>query len=239
MNVKILDHIGETLKSKNHCSFLIETSKESNKFDEISEHIHQTKDVNDHFFILNSNEENKLDIKVLRDLQKKLNLRTENNKQICLINNIDTVSIPCLNAFLKILEEPPLNVFFILVTSNPSKILPTIKSRCHSFYIGESNPIVENNLLSDLIINKPESFYSEEKKLEISKDELKKTFKNLNNHIKEKFSYGEISTLEYKNILIKLNELETQTNNNVNLKSVLFSLVLQFIDIRDRMNSNK
>ncbi len=34
------------------------------------------------------------------------------------------------NALLKILEEPPLHCYFILLTSSPESILPTITSRC-------------------------------------------------------------------------------------------------------------
>ena len=38
------------------------------------------------------------------------------------------------NALLKILEEPPKNNIFILVTSKKNKILDTILSRCCDFY---------------------------------------------------------------------------------------------------------
>ena len=37
------------------------------------------------------------------------------------------------NALLKTLEEPPAHVIFILATTEPHKILPTIISRCQRF----------------------------------------------------------------------------------------------------------
>ena len=37
------------------------------------------------------------------------------------------------NALLKTLEEPPRNVIFILATTEPHKVLPTILSRCQRY----------------------------------------------------------------------------------------------------------
>ncbi len=43
------------------------------------------------------------------------------------------------NALLKTLEEPPSHVLFILATTEPHKILPTILSRCQRFDFGKVN----------------------------------------------------------------------------------------------------
>lgn len=45
------------------------------------------------------------------------------------------LNISASNAFLKILEEPPETAHFILLTSQPNLLLPTIRSRCFSFSI--------------------------------------------------------------------------------------------------------
>src|SRR6266540_6080606 len=37
------------------------------------------------------------------------------------------------NAFLKTLEEPPPNTIFVLATTEPQKVLPTVADRCHRF----------------------------------------------------------------------------------------------------------
>ena len=49
------------------------------------------------------------------------------------------------NALLKTLEEPPAHVVFILATTEPQKILPTIISRCQRFDFGriDNNEIVK------------------------------------------------------------------------------------------------
>jgi len=67
-------------------------------------------------------------------------------------------SIETQNAFLKLLEEPPNNCFFILTTNNELKILPTIISRLKLIYIKDNNQIKldknKDKLLERILINK-------------------------------------------------------------------------------------
>ena len=50
--------------------------------------------------------------------------------KICIIDSLDEMNINSSNALLKILEEPPRNSLFFIVSHNRDSILPTIKSRC-------------------------------------------------------------------------------------------------------------
>lgn len=43
------------------------------------------------------------------------------------------MSTGAFNALLKTLEEPPAHIVFVLATTEPHKILPTIISRCQRF----------------------------------------------------------------------------------------------------------
>lgn len=52
------------------------------------------------------------------------------NKKIYLIDEAHMLSKAAFNAFLKILEEPPVSVIFILATTDPEKIIDTVRSRC-------------------------------------------------------------------------------------------------------------
>ncbi|BAT71234.1 hypothetical protein TST_0426 [Thermosulfidibacter takaii ABI70S6] len=54
----------------------------------------------------------------------------EASRKIALIDDAHLMNVHAANAFLKTLEEPPENTLFILVTSEPSMLLPTIVSRC-------------------------------------------------------------------------------------------------------------
>lgn len=50
--------------------------------------------------------------------------------RVVVINSVDELEVSGANALLKILEEPPLNTIFFLVSHAPGRLLPTIRSRC-------------------------------------------------------------------------------------------------------------
>lgn len=54
----------------------------------------------------------------------------ESPRKFVLIDPADRMNESSANKLLKVLEEPPPNVIFMLVTSEPSRLLPTIRSRC-------------------------------------------------------------------------------------------------------------
>ena len=56
-------------------------------------------------------------------------------KRVYIIDEVHMLSKPAFNALLKILEEPPAHLMFILATTELNKVPPTILSRCqrHSF----------------------------------------------------------------------------------------------------------
>ena len=67
------------------------------------------------------------DIRVLRDAVK---LSPANSKaKIYIIDECHMLTNDASNALLKTLEEPPAHVYFILATTNPEKLIETIKSR--------------------------------------------------------------------------------------------------------------
>ena len=47
------------------------------------------------------------------------------------IDSVDDLEPSAANALLKMLEEPPPNCLFLLVSHAPGRLLPTIRSRCH------------------------------------------------------------------------------------------------------------
>ncbi len=62
-------------------------------------------------------------------------------KKIYLIDEAHMLSKAAFNAFLKILEEPPPSVVFMLATTDPHKIIPTVLSRCFQLFFEPIKPM--------------------------------------------------------------------------------------------------
>lgn len=57
--------------------------------------------------------------------------------KVYIIDEVHMMSAGAFNALLKTLEEPPAHVIFILATTEPHKVLPTILSRCQRYDFGK------------------------------------------------------------------------------------------------------
>lgn len=75
-----------------------------------------------------------LKVDQFRQLQGELALQGEaGRRRVCIIDHVETMNTEFANRMLKILEEPPSGVCFILITDQPDLLLPTIISRCARF----------------------------------------------------------------------------------------------------------
>ena len=52
--------------------------------------------------------------------------------RVVIVDQADELNINAANALLKSLEEPPERTIFLLITSEPGRLLPTIRSRCRT-----------------------------------------------------------------------------------------------------------
>ena len=70
----------------------------------------------------------------IRDLRDKVNLApVAGRMKVYIIDEVHMLTAEAFNALLKMLEEPPEHVIFVLATTEKHKVLPTIISRCQSF----------------------------------------------------------------------------------------------------------
>ncbi len=70
----------------------------------------------------------------IRDLRDKVNLApVAGRMRVYIIDEVHMLTAEAFNALLKMLEEPPEHVVFVLATTEKHKVLPTIISRCQSF----------------------------------------------------------------------------------------------------------
>ena len=64
----------------------------------------------------------------------------EGRRRVVMIDDADLMNPDAQNALLKTLEEPPAASTFILVTSRPDMLLPTVRSRCQCLRFGRLSP---------------------------------------------------------------------------------------------------
>ncbi|KKK69311.1 hypothetical protein LCGC14_2935320, partial [marine sediment metagenome] len=67
----------------------------------------------------------------IREIERATALKPfEGRSRVVVIDPAEEMNAAAQNAFLKTLEEPPPQVVFVLVTTDESRLLPTIRSRC-------------------------------------------------------------------------------------------------------------
>ena len=98
----------------------------------------------------------------IRELIDKVKYGTILGKyKVYIIDEVHMLSTGAFNALLKTLEEPPEHVIFILATTEPHKILPTILSRCQRY---DFNKVSENDIkerLKAILVNEDVEYNEE------------------------------------------------------------------------------
>jgi len=75
-------------------------------------------------------------IDMVRDIIQRMHYQPSKGEvRVWLIDECHQLSKDAQHAFLKALEEPPPHVYFILATTEPEKLLPTIRNRCSRFAV--------------------------------------------------------------------------------------------------------
>ena len=72
-------------------------------------------------------------VEAMRDLVSRAALGTPGRQKVYIVDEVHMLSTAASNALLKTLEEPPAHVVFVLATTDPQKVVPTIRSRTQHF----------------------------------------------------------------------------------------------------------
>lgn len=64
----------------------------------------------------------------------------EGGRRVVIVDAADEMNTQSANALLKLLEEPPGRVTFLLITHQPARLLPTIRSRCRELRLATLGP---------------------------------------------------------------------------------------------------
>ena len=83
----------------------------------------------------------------IRDLLSKVALGTPGRTKVYLLDEVHMLTSGAENALLKTLEEPPDHVVFVLATTEPHKVVPTIRSRAQQLEL----TLIPADQMSDLV----------------------------------------------------------------------------------------
>ena len=101
-------------------------------------------------------EHKNVSVKIIRDFREDVFIRpNEADHKIYLLPQ--ELGIEGQNALLKILEEPPSYGVFILLTDNPEKLLPTVRSRCTELALQPLDPALLRRTLRAQFPDAPEA----------------------------------------------------------------------------------
>lgn len=101
------------------------------------------------------------DVRSIQDAAKYFPIRA--SYKFFIVDEVHMLTIQAFNALLKILEEPPSYLIFILATTNPERIPPTISSRCQRFAL---------HRLKIAEISEQLKFVAKEQKIKIDEESL-------------------------------------------------------------------
>jgi len=89
-------------------------------------------------------------VDAMRELVSRAALATPGRWKVYIVDEVHMLSSAAANTLLKTLEEPPPHVAFVLATTDPQKVLPTIRSRTQHYEFGLLPPSQLAALLSDV-----------------------------------------------------------------------------------------
>jgi len=87
--------------------------------------------------IIAPEERHPIPISAIRAMRRSLSLLPpEGIRQFVLIDDAERMNAEAANALLKVLEEPPPSVTFLLISAAPGELPETVRSRCHTIRFG-------------------------------------------------------------------------------------------------------
>lgn len=89
----------------------------------------------------------------IRNMEDWAHIKSDEGKKTIIIENADRMMNSVRNALLKILEEPPQDCQFILLTSNKNAVIPTILSRLRNYTFNSRSLEQQNNVIKKIFRN--------------------------------------------------------------------------------------
>lgn len=187
---------------------------------------------NSHPDVLILDKDETIKIEDVRIIKKELSLKPYLGKnKMAIINNAENMTVEAANAFLKVLEEPSESVIIILVTTDPSLLLPTIVSRTQvinfGLVLGKNGSInfkksIESGALEELF-----NSFDSKSNVEVS-NFLNETEIHLRSRLIESLDNRKEEDYFIK-LLIRLAETREYLSSGVSSKVATENLLINFI----------
>lgn len=81
----------------------------------------------------------------------------DGGRRVVIVDAADEMNVSAANALLKVLEEPPANTILLLVCHQPTRLLPTIRSRCRELRLSPLSPQDMTQALEQARIDLPDN----------------------------------------------------------------------------------
>jgi DNA polymerase III delta prime subunit len=163
----------------------------------------------------------------VRELQKNLKLKIL-APTAYVITDINKATESAVNAFLKNLEEPQENLYFILTSENENSVLPTIQSRCQIIRSKSSEPTPDDKTTIEFIkMTIPEKLSKIEtiKERDAAKVFLSNLIKSLHDLLHKYPTRASILANYIEKSDETLKNIEGNGNVNLQLTNMVLSLV--------------
>lgn len=151
----------------------------------------------------------------IREIREEVKYPPSQGKyKVYIIDEVHMLSSGAFNALLKTLEEPPAHVIFILATTDPQKVPPTILSRCQRF---DFHRITTEQIAQTL------AQYMDMEKISVQKDALHYIARLGSGSMRDSLSILDQCTAFYSNTTLTLHHVLDVVGAVDN--SILFSMV--------------
>jgi len=112
-------------------------------------------------------------IDTVRDVVKNMSLCPMDGPcRVWILDECHSLTKDAQHALLKALEDTPKHVYFLLATTNPEKLLPTIKTRCVTFDVKPLNDMLMGELLNGILVKEGDPEVPQEALDQIIQDSL-------------------------------------------------------------------
>lgn len=193
-------------------------------------------DSNNHpdFYEIEPEEKKNIKIEQIRQMQEKISEKPiTSEKKVYIIKDSETMTTEAQNCLLKTLEEPPEYATIILITSNESKLLNTIKSRCMKISFDRiEEELIEKKVkeilqiepLKELIIRSEGSI-----KKAIDLHEEKDLYEQIDRILKN---------IEQKDLITNLNDSEILYKEKERIQEILEYIIVSLYHTKEKRKLN-